>query len=102
MVRSVESSTLHVLRAIEGEAIEQKADELMLIVPTAISLYILNQKRKLLQDLEARWDISVRFSQDDSLIPPDYRIERLHLREKSQVKKTSATAIVPPVQVSAL
>lgn len=84
MIRSVESSTLHVLRAIEEEAIEQKADEFMLTVPTAISLYILNQKRKLLQDLEARWDISVRFSQDDSLIPPDYRLERLHLREASQ------------------
>lgn len=80
MVRSVESSTLHVLRALEEEAIAQKADEFMLIVPTAISLYILNQKRKLLQDLEARWNITVRFSQDDTLIPPDYRIERLHLR----------------------
>lgn len=83
MVRSVESSTLHVLRAIEEEAIEQKADEFMLTVPTAISLYILNQKRKLLQELEARWNISVRFSQDDTLIPPDYRIERLHLREET-------------------
>lgn len=85
MVRSVESSTLHVLRAIEEEAIEQKADEFMLTVPTAISLYILNQKRKLLQDLESRWNISVRFSQDDTLIPPDYRIERLHLREEPKV-----------------
>jgi len=96
MVRSVESSTLHVLRAIEEEAIEQKADELMLIVPTAISLYILNQKLTLLQELEARWDISVRFSQDDSLIPPDYRIERLHLREKSEGKKQAVLETAPP------
>jgi ribonuclease E len=98
MVRSVESSTLHVLRAIEGEAIEQKASELMLTVPTAISLYILNQKRKLLQDLEVRWDISVRFSQDDSLIPPDYRIERLQLREKHKEKKAPAAHVSPKAQ----
>lgn len=102
MVRSVESATLHVLRAIESEAIEQKASELMLIVPTAISLYILNQKRKLLQDLEARWDLSVRFSQDDSLIPPDYRIERLQLRGKQQGKTASAVKTAPPVQISPL
>lgn len=100
MIRSVESSTLHVLRAIEEEAIEQKADEFMLTVPTAISLYILNQKRKLLQDLESRWDISVRFSQDDSLIPPDYRLERLHLREaakKIQPQKVDHKFTAEPV-----
>lgn len=90
MVRSVESSTLHVLRAIEEEAIEQKADEFMLVVPTAISLYILNQKRKLLQDLEERWNIVVRFSQDDTLIPPDYRLERLHLREETLANQNKA------------
>ncbi|MBA3814071.1 MAG: ribonuclease E/G [Alphaproteobacteria bacterium] len=99
MVRSVESSTLHVLRAIEEEAIEQKATEFMLTVPTAISLYILNQKRKLLQDLEARWNISVRFSQDDTLIPPDYRLERLHLREKPEPVKKPAVVSSPEIQI---
>lgn len=100
MVRSVESSTLHVLRAIEEEAIAQKAKELLLTVPTAISLYILNQKRKLLQDLEARWDISVRFAQDDTLIPPDYRIERLQLREvvkKIEAKRVASRPVETPV-----
>lgn len=96
MVRSVESSTLHVLRAIEEEAIEQKADEFMLTVPTAISLYILNQKRKLLQELESRWNILVRFSQDDTLIPPDYRIERLHLREDTFVNQNIVPEKVIP------
>lgn len=98
MVRSVESSTLHVLRAIEEEAIEQKADEFMLTVPTAISLYILNQKRSLLQDLESRWNISVRFSQDDTLIPPDYRIERLHLREAPQKPENLVTEVSAEVK----
>jgi len=97
MVRSVESSTLHVLRAIEEEAIEQKADEFMLTVPTAISLYILNQKRKILQNLESRWDISVRFSQDDTLIPPNYRLERLHLRE--EIRKVEKPVVEEPLEV---
>lgn len=105
MVRSIESSTLHVLRAIEEEALAQKADEFMLTVPTPISLYILNQKRQLLQDLEARWNISVRFSQDDTLIPPDFRLERLRLKEvtkpaparKAHVK-TAPTEVIAEVQ----
>lgn len=108
MVRSVESSTLHVLRAIEEEAMEQVADEFMVTLPTAISFYIFNQKRKLLQDLESRWNVSVRFSQDDALIPPDYRIERLHLKKESQApapaaKKVEATIeATPPAEPKAI
>lgn len=93
MVRSVESSTLHVLRAIEEEAIEKKAEEISVTVPISISLYILNQKRKLLEDLEEKWDITVRFSQDDTLIPPDYRIERLKLRTTQHPPVTPKEAL---------
>jgi ribonuclease E len=88
MIRSVESASLHVLRAIEEEAIQQKSLELNVYAPTPIALYILNQKRKSLQAIEARWKIFVRFSQDDTLIPPDYRIERL--RTESQRENASS------------
>ena len=92
MIRSVESSSLHVLRAIEEEAIEQKVSEINVFVPTTIALYILNQKRKSLEALEDRWDISVSFSQDDTLTPPDYRIERSRLRRQAE-KDTSGKFI---------
>lgn len=106
MVRSVESSTLHVLRAIEEEAMKQIADEFIVTVPTTISFYILNQKRKLLQDLEERWKIAVRFAQDETLIPPDYRIEHLHLRKNSQaiesksvpISEQQAVPVVPEIK----
>jgi len=83
MIRSVESASLHVLRAIEEEAIQQKVNEFIVYVPITIALYILNQKRKMLQDMELRWNISIRFSKDDSLIPPDYRIERIRLKREA-------------------
>ncbi len=89
MIRSVESSSLHVIRAIEEEAIQQKASELVVYVPTSIALYVLNQKRKLLQDIETRWKISVRFLPDDTLIPPDYRIERLRLQREAPLEVVS-------------
>jgi len=91
MIRSVESSSLHVLRAIEEEAIQQKVSELVVYVPTSIALYVLNQKRKIIQDIELRWKISIRFSQDDTLIPPDYRIERLRLRRDPALEVVRTT-----------
>lgn len=81
MIRSVESASLHVLRGIEEEAIQQKVNEIIVYVPTAIALYILNQKRKALQDIETRWNLSVRISRDDALIPPDFRVERIRLKK---------------------
>lgn len=91
MVRSVESSTLHVLRAIEETAMEKTSEELLITVPTSISFYILNQKRKLLQELESRWNVSIRFAQDETLIPPDYRIERLRLQSEPQASPPKPT-----------
>lgn len=93
MIRSVESSSLHVLRAIEEEAIQQKLSEILVYVPTSIALYILNHKRKTLLDIETRWKISVRFSKDDALIPPDYRIERVRLRREPLMEETPSLIV---------
>src|SRR5205823_5166001 len=46
-------------------------------VPTTVALYILNQKRDSLVQLEARYAIRVLVAQDDALIPPAFRLERL-------------------------
>lgn len=88
MIRSVESTSLHVLRAIEEEAMEQKANEFIVYVPVSILVYILNQKRKLLDEIESRWNIVIRFSKDDALILPDYRIERVRLKKDSQTQES--------------
>lgn len=77
MVRSVESSALHLLRSLEEEAISRKTQEVNVFVPTAIALYVLNHKRNNLMDIETRLGMKVLLSRDDSLIPPDFRIERL-------------------------
>lgn len=83
MVRSVESSSLHVLRGIENEAIEQKYSEILVHVPISIILYMLNQKKKALEHIEEKWNLSIRFMRDDSLIPPDFRIERIGLKRET-------------------
>ena len=76
-VRSTESTSLHVLRAIEEEGIQGRSKEITVYVPTAVALYILNQKRAGLTQIEERHGFSVVLASDDSLIPPDYRLERV-------------------------
>src|SRR5437899_3677988 len=76
-IRSVESTALYVLRSIEEEGIRRRSAEICIYVPTTVALYMLNQKRESLAQIEARYGIKVVVARDDSLIPPSFRLERL-------------------------
>ncbi len=77
ILRSTDSAALAVLRAIEEEGMRRRASEVMVHVATPIALYILNQKREALAEIETRYEFSVQFASDDALIPPECRMERL-------------------------
>ncbi len=76
-IRSTESTALYVLRSIEEEGMRRRSAEVCVYVPTTVALYILNHKRDSLVQLEARYGIHVLMAQDDALIPPAFRLERL-------------------------
>ncbi|MDA8252224.1 MAG: Rne/Rng family ribonuclease, partial [Rhodospirillales bacterium] len=76
-VRSTESSAIHVLRAIEEEGAKGRAAAIRVQVASAVALYLLNHKRERLAEIEARYALHVEFEPDDSLVPPQIRIERL-------------------------
>jgi ribonuclease E len=76
-IRSTESTALYVLRSIEEEGMRRRSAEVSVYVPTTVALYILNHKRDSLAQLEARYGIHVLMAQDDALIPPAFRLERL-------------------------
>ena len=80
VVRSTDSTALHVLRAIEEEGIRDRSDAISVYVPASVAFYILNQKRQALTEIESRYGFSVMLEPDDTLIPPDHRIERLRNR----------------------
>ena len=77
LVRSVETAALHVLRAIEEEGIRRRNGTVTVFTPAEIALYLLNQKRSALADVEARYEIAIVIRTDESLISPPYRIEWL-------------------------
>jgi len=74
-VRSTESTVLHVLRAIEEEGIRRRAGEITVHVPTEVALYLLNQKRRTVAEIEQRYDSEVQVFGDDALIAPNYRLD---------------------------
>ena len=76
-VRSTESAALHVLRAIEEEGGKRRAAEILVHVAGDAALYILNNKRQRLTEIEARTAMRVHFAADPSLLPAQTRIERL-------------------------
>ena len=76
-VRSTDSAALHVLRAIEDEGSKRRAAEIMVYVAGSVAMFILNNKRTRLIEIEQRTALKVCFSADDTLLPGQTRIERL-------------------------
>ncbi|HYA80476.1 MAG TPA: Rne/Rng family ribonuclease [Methylocystis sp.] len=71
-VRSTASIALHVLRVLEEALVKSNAHDLTLRTRTAAALYILNQKRQHLQNLEQRFGVHLTVTADDSLTGSSY------------------------------
>ncbi|MBS1168066.1 MAG: ribonuclease, Rne/Rng family protein [Proteobacteria bacterium] len=76
IVRSTESVALHVLRSLEDLLIKGVTHHLTVRTRAAVALYILNQKRKHLSDLEARFGLTITISADEHLGSQHYVLER--------------------------
>jgi ribonuclease E len=99
-IRSTESTALHVLRAIEEEGIRRRSAEICIYVPTAVALYVLNQKRQALAQIELRYGFRVTVAHDDTLIPPAFRLERLRnlTPEEAAMIPTATMQLPPPIE----
>ena len=86
VVRATASSAVHVLRAIEEEGLRERSAQILVHVPPHIALYILNNKRQDLSEIEARYAMEVAFKDDTSLVPPMYTIETLLASEGAQTE----------------
>ena len=74
-VRSVNSSALQMLRIIEEEAARQAGKDITIFVHPEVALYILNQKRASLAQLESQFGITILVEADTSLLPSEHRFD---------------------------
>ena len=79
-IRSLESASLHALRAIEEEGVRRRASEIAVSVPPNVALYLLNQKRHSLSEIEQRYSFTVIVEADEELHAADCEIERVRSR----------------------
>jgi len=86
IVRSVESMALHVLRGVEAEAMKGRAAALTAKVPVECAVYILNQKRSNLLDIEDRYELSVYIEADPTLKGSEHRVELAEARAKTRTR----------------
>ncbi|MBN9561970.1 MAG: Rne/Rng family ribonuclease [Alphaproteobacteria bacterium] len=99
-IRSIESSAIHVLRQLEEEGAKRRSAEVICYAATPIALYILNHKRQRLSEIEVRHGLHVAFASDDSLVPPEIRIDRVRAASPSELPPAITPDAPLPVPVS--
>ena len=97
-VRSTASVALHVLRVLEEALVKSAAHDVTLRTRAVVALYILNQKRAHLQELERRFGVHITVAADDTLTGATYHaLERGELATGPRVSQRDA-----PLRVDSL
>ncbi len=76
-IRNIESLALSVLRIIEEEAMKENTSKIVAQLPVEVATFLLNEKRTVIHDVEARQNISVMLIPNLQLNTPHYEIERI-------------------------
>ncbi|PNG25200.1 Rne/Rng family ribonuclease [Methylocella silvestris] len=97
ILRSTASIALHVLRVAEDALLKSASHDLIIRTRSAVALYILNEKRAHLRELERRFGVAVSIDVDDSLIGSVY-----HAMERGEPASGGHEPIEPAAREPAL
>ena len=84
LVRTVETSATLALRAIEEEGLRGRADRICVNLNTAVALYIFNNKREMLNQIEQKYGMYVELHASPDLVKPDYTIDIVIARAEAK------------------
>ena len=99
LVRNTESSAVFILREIEEEGIKGRSSKLNVFIPGDVAIYLLNQKRQMLINLEQKYKMSVFITADDTIKNiSDYRFERIKAVKQAQQEVESAQEIIDTIE----
>ena len=82
-IQSIEVSAIQILRSIEEEGNSADTISVKITAHSDVILHILNKKRTQLGEIETRYNILIDFINDNSIIPPQKKLEI--------IKKSSVT-----------
>ncbi len=87
-IRSAESLALSILRIIDEEALKEKTGKILVKVPLNVGVFLLNEKRKSIHEMEKRQGIHIILVPDPALESPNYIIERVREGDKQHKTQT--------------
>jgi ribonuclease E len=92
-IKTLDFSAISIMRALEVEGVKGRGNQdIVLTAPSSVALYILNNKRGLLTDIERRYGFAVRFVTDETLSTSQYRLET---EPRSSSRVTEGIAVLP-------
>ncbi|MDB5967696.1 MAG: Rne/Rng family ribonuclease [Hydrocarboniphaga sp.] len=83
-IRSVESLSLSILRLIEEEAMKDRTGRVIAQVPVDVGTFLLNEKRALVREIEARCHVTIALIPNATMHSPHFEIRRVradHLQQ---------------------
>ncbi|MBV1693705.1 MAG: Rne/Rng family ribonuclease [Hyphomicrobiales bacterium] len=92
IIRSVESVSLAVLRGIEDHMMRDSRNSVTVLTTAQVALYILNNKRAYIIDMESRYGVSIQVQSSDRMQGANFAIERSAV--PVQPKRTAERAAV--------
>ncbi len=96
VIRSIESTALHVLRLIQDAAMKENTGEVHAQVPVDVATFLLNEKRAELFGMEERLDVSVMLIPNPHLENPHYEISRIRVDDMEDNAAPSYKRVAQP------
>ena len=93
IVRSVESTALRVLRALEEEGEKSRASAVTVKVANDVAIYTLNQKRRELARIETEYGMEVSFEPKEGLMAGHFELDRTRTRDPEDRPRNHAVSI---------
>ncbi len=88
-IRTLKSSAIAVLRMMEDEASKEKTGQVVAHLPLEVTSYLLNEKRKSINDISKRYGVQLTVVPDIRMEIPHFQISRYRVDDKEMKKKLS-------------
>ncbi|HHI77579.1 MAG TPA: ribonuclease E, partial [Gammaproteobacteria bacterium] len=105
-IRSVDSLSLSILRIIEEEALKEGTGRINAQLPVDVATYLLNEKRRMITDIEQRHGVEIVLIPNKYIETPKYEITRVRRQDMGQDERPSHESVAreappePPVKAA--
>ncbi|MEL0068058.1 MAG: ribonuclease E [Gammaproteobacteria bacterium] len=98
VIRNIESLALSILRLIEEESMKDSTGQIECILPVEVATFLLNEKRRVIQDIERRQSTRVVVIPNPYLETPHFEVKRLRTGEENDVASYNLVTQPEPEQ----